>query len=158
MERPLNRIETRLADLSLELPMPASPVASYAPVIFHGGVAYVSGQLPRAPEGLVTGVVGGGLSAAEAKAAARWCAISVLAVLKQALGGDLDRVLACLQLSGFVSAAPDFTDHSEVINGASDLMLAVFGDAGRHARAAVGVASLPFGVAVEVSAIFAIEP
>lgn len=158
MERPLNRIETRLSDLGLELPTPASPVASYAPVILHGGLAYVSGQLPRTPEGLVAGVVGRDLSAAQAKTAARWCAISVLAVLKQALGGDLDRISACLQLSGFVNAAPDFTAHSEVMNGASDLMLAVFGDAGRHARAAVGLASLPFGVAVEVSAIFAIEP
>lgn len=153
-----NRIDTRLTALGLELPTPASPVASYAPVILHRGLAYVSGQLPRGPEGLVTGVVGGDLSTAEAKTAARWCAISVLAVLKHALGGDLDRISACLQLTGFVAAAPDFTEHSEVINGASDLMLAVFGDAGRHARAAVGVAGLPFGVAVEVSAIFAIEP
>lgn len=157
MDRSFNRIETRLNDLGLELPKPAAPVASYAPVIFHDGLAYVSGQLPRAPEGLVIGVVGRDLSAAQAKTAARWCAISVLAVLKQALGGDLDRISACLQLSGFVNAVPDFTEHSEAINGASDLMLAVFGDAGRHARAAVGVASLPFGVAVEVSAIFAID-
>lgn len=157
MEPTFNRIETRLTDLGLELPLPASPVASYAPVSLHRGLAYVSGQLPRTPEGLITGVVGEDLSMAQARTAARWCAISVLAVLKQALGGELDRIQACLQLSGFVSAAPDFTEHSEVINGASDLMLAVFGDAGRHARAAVGVASLPFGVAVEVSAIFAIE-
>lgn len=158
MDRNFNRIETRLKDLGLELPKPAAPVASYTPVIFHGALAYVSGQLPRAPEGLVTGVVGRDLSAAQARMAARWCAISVLAVLKQALGGDLDRISACLQLSGFVNAVPDFTEHSEVINGASDLMFAVLDEAGRHARAAVGVASLPFGVAVEVAAIFVIDP
>lgn len=158
MDRKIHRIETRLRDLGLELPSPATPVASYAPVILHGGLAHVSGQLPRSAEGLVTGVVGRELSTREAKAAARLCAISLLAVMKPALGGDLERISACLQLSGFVNATPDFTDHSEVMNGASDLMLAVLEEAGRHARAAVGVASLPFGVAVEVSAIFAVEP
>jgi len=149
-------VQARLALLGLELPTPSAPVAAYAPVVIHQGVAYVSGQLPRKGDGLVKGRIGAGVSIADAKAAARLCAIGVLAVLDQALDGDLDRVIRCLQLSGFVAAPADFEAHSEVINGASELMADVFGAAGVHARAAVGVASLPFGVPVEVSAIFAV--
>jgi enamine deaminase RidA (YjgF/YER057c/UK114 family) len=152
----MTNVQARLALLGLELPIPSAPVAAYAPVVIHQGVAYVSGQLPRRVDGLVRGRTGAEISIADAKAAARLCAISVLAVLDQALDGDLDRVIQCLQLSGFVAAPADFEAHSEVINGASELMADVFGPAGVHARAAVGVASLPFGVPVEVSATFAV--
>lgn len=150
-------IAARLRELRLDLPDPTPPVASYAPAVIHGGVAYVSGQLPRRGEALVRGRVGKDLSLAEARAAAELCAIGVLAVLKQALDGDLDRVVRCLQLTGFVAADADFEGHSEVINGASDLISTVFGPAGAHARAAVGVAGLPFGAPVEVSAAFAVR-
>lgn len=148
--------EARLRDLGFALPSPAAPVASYAAVVLHGGLAFVSGQLPRTEHGLIKGVLSSGDDLAAAVAAARLCAVSVLAVLNQALGDDLGRVERCLQLAGFVAATPEFEGHSQVVNGASDLMLEVFGDAGRHARAAVGVASLPFGVGVEISAVFAV--
>jgi len=152
-----NTIDTRLAALGLTLPDAAAPVANYVPVVLHGGLAIVSGQLPRGDGGLVTGKVGEDLDLAAGQAAARLCALAVLAQLRAALG-DLDRVMGCLQLSGFVNAGPGFTDHPQVINGASDLMVEVFGEAGRHARAAVGAGSLPLGAAVEVAATFAVAP
>jgi len=151
-------IEARLAELGLTLPTAGAPVANYVPVVLHGGLAMVSGQLPRDGNGLVTGKVGEDLDLAAGHAAARLCGLAILAQLRAALGGDLGRVTACLQLSGFVNAGPGFTDHPQVINGASDLMVAVFGEAGRHARAAVGAGSLPLGAAVEVAASFAVAP
>lgn len=150
-------IQARLAALGLTLPDAAAPVANYVPVVVHGDLAIVSGQLPRDDRGLITGKVGEDLDVAAGQAAARLCALAVLAQLRAALG-DLDRVTGCLQLSGFVNAGPGFTDHPQVINGASDLMVAVFGEAGRHARAAVGAGSLPMGAAVEVAATFAVAP
>lgn len=150
-------IHARLAALGLTLPDAAAPVANYVPVVVHGDLAIVSGQLPRDDRGLITGKVGEDLDVAAGQAAARLCALAVLAQLRAALG-DLDRVTGCLQLSGFVNAGPGFTDHPQVINGASDLMVAVFGEAGRHARAAVGAGSLPMGAAVEVAATFAVAP
>lgn len=150
-------IEARLRAIGVVLTTPAPPVASYLPVAIHGDIAYVSGQLPRDESGLVTGRVGGSLSVTQAKAAARLCAIAVLAALREALDGELDRVAQCLQLNGFVASDRDFEAHSEIINGASDLMAQVFGPAGLHARAAIGVSSLPFGVPVEVSAVFALR-
>jgi enamine deaminase RidA (YjgF/YER057c/UK114 family) len=151
-------IESRLATLGLTLPAAGAPVANYVPVVLYGGVAMVSGQLPRDDRGLVTGKVGEDLDLAAGQAAARLCGLAILAQLRAALGGDLDRATACLQLSGFVNAGPGFVEHPQVINGASDLMVAVFGDAGRHARAAVGAGSLPLGAAVEVAATFAVAP
>jgi enamine deaminase RidA (YjgF/YER057c/UK114 family) len=149
--------EARLAALGLILPQAGAPVANYVPVVVHGGLAAVSGQLPRDGERLVTGQVGEGLTAAEGHAAARLCGLAILTQLREALEGELGRVVRCVQLTGFVNAAPGFTDHPRVINGASDLMVEVFGDAGRHARAAVGAGSLPLGAAVEVAATFAVR-
>jgi enamine deaminase RidA (YjgF/YER057c/UK114 family) len=150
-------IEARLAALGLILPQAGAPVANYVPVVVHAGLAVISGQLPRDGDRLVTGQVGAGLTAADGQAAARLCGLAILAQLRQALAGDLDRVTRCVQLTGFVNAAPGFTDHPRVINGASDLMVEVFGEAGRHARAAVGANSLPLDAAVEVAATFAVR-
>jgi enamine deaminase RidA (YjgF/YER057c/UK114 family) len=151
------KFDARLRAIGLVLPEAAAPVANYLPVAIHGGLAAVSGQLPRDGAGLVTGRVGAGLDVEAGRIAARACGLAILAQLRQALGGDLGRVRRCLQLTGFVSAAPEFVDHPAVINGASDLMVEVFGEAGRHARAAVGAATLPLGAAVEVAAIFAVD-
>lgn len=153
----MNAIDARLRELAIDLPPAAAPAASYRPVVLHAGLAYVSGQLPREGADLIRGRVGDGVDVADAKAAARACGLAILSVLREALDGDLGRVEGCLQLSGFVAAAPGFEAHSEVINGASDLMVEVLGPAGGHARAAVGVATLPFGVPVEVSAVFAVR-
>lgn len=150
--------ESRLNALGLVLPPADAPVANYVPVVLHGGLAAVSGQLPRDGERLITGQVGTDLTVEAGQAAARLCALAILAHLRDALGGDLDRVARCVQLTGFVNAGPGFTDHPRVVNGASDLMVDVFGDRGRHARAAVGAPSLPLGAAVEVAATFAITP
>lgn len=149
-------VHRRLAELGVTLPVVAAPVANYLAVVVHDGLAVVSGQLPRDDAGLVTGQVGVDLDVDQGRAAARLCGIAVLAALDQALGGRLDRVDRCLQLTGFVNSPTGFRDHPQVINGASDLMVEVFGDAGRHARAAVGASSLPLGAAVEVAAIFAV--
>lgn len=151
-------IESRLKELGIALPSPPAPVASYVPYTISGNLVFVSGQVPIAG-GAVKYVAklgaDGGVEVGQA--AAQLCAINVLAQLKAACGGDLDRVVRCLKLGVFVNATPDFTQQPEVANGASDLIAAVFGDAGKHARAAVGVGSLPRGVAVEVDAIFEIQ-
>lgn len=150
-------IDARLAALGIVLPAASAPVANYVPVVLHHGLATVSGQLPRDERGLITGKVGQEIGLEAARQAARQCGLAVLAQLREALGGDLGRVRRCVQLTGFVNAPPDFTDHPTVINGASDLMVEVFGEAGRHARAAVGAGSLPLGAAVEVAATFAVD-
>jgi enamine deaminase RidA (YjgF/YER057c/UK114 family) len=151
-------IESRLKELGIALPAPPVPVASYVPFTISGNLVFISGQIPIA-EGAVKYIaklgVDGGVEVGQA--AAQLCAINVLAQLKAACGGDLDRVVQCLKLGVFVNATPDFTEQPQVANGASDLIAAVFGDAGKHARAAVGVGSLPRGVAVEVDAIFEIK-
>lgn len=150
--------EARLALLGIDLPLPASPVANYVPWTLHGGLVTVSGQLPLAAgEKPLTGVVGGDVDLEDAVSAARLCAINLLAHLRVACEGDLGRVRAVVRLGGFVNAVPGFTDHPKVINGASDLMVAVFGEAGRHARTAVGAASLPLGVPVEIDGQFIIH-
>lgn len=149
-------IEARLAALGLALPAAGAPVANYVPVVVHGGLAAVSGQLPREGDRLIAGRIGEDLSVEAGQAAARLCGLAILAQLRGALDGDLGRVVRCVQLTGFVNAAPGFTDHPQVINGASDLMVSVLGEAGRHARAAVGAGSLPLGAAVEVAATFAV--
>jgi enamine deaminase RidA (YjgF/YER057c/UK114 family) len=151
------RVDQRLAELGISLPAPPVPVASYVPYITAGNLVFISGQVTSTADGLkYVGVVGKDLSPEDGCAAARLCAINVLAQLKAAAGGDLDRVRHCVKLSVFVNAVPEFTQHPEIANGASDLIQDVFGDAGRHTRAAVGAGSLPRNVAVEVEAIFEI--
>ncbi len=150
-------IDARLAELGLTLPEPAAPVAAYVPVVIAGGLAYVSGQVSFVSGSLLKGRLGEDLGIADGIAAAHGCGLMILAQLKAALG-SLDRVERVVKLGGFVNCTADFTDQPKVINGASELMVAVFGEAGRHARAAVGVPALPLGVAVEVDAIVAIRP
>ena len=149
--------EKRLSDLGLELPEAAVPVANYVPYAISGALVYISGQLPlRGGKLLFTGKVGDTVSIDEAAAAARQSALNIISLLKLACEGDLDRMKGVVRLGGFVAAGSNFTDHSKVINGASDLMVEVFGAAGRHARAAVGCPSLPLDAPVEVDAIIEI--
>ena len=147
-------IEARLQELGIVLPEAAAPVASYQPVVLHGGFAHVSGQLPFVDGELLTGRLGEDVSLEDGLAAARACGLMILAQLKAV--GLLDRVARVVKLGAFVSSTTDFTDQPKVANGASDLMFDVFGDVGRHARAAVGVPVLPLGAAVEVDAVIAI--
>jgi enamine deaminase RidA (YjgF/YER057c/UK114 family) len=150
-------IEERLAELGIELPAAPGPVASYVPVKVVGGLAFVAGQIPMA-DGTVspTGAVGKDVTTEEANAAARRCVIQALAAIGEALG-SLDRVRGIAKVDVFVASAPGFTDQSTVANGASDLLVEVFGDEGRHARAAVGVPELPLGAAVEIALIAVVE-
>jgi enamine deaminase RidA (YjgF/YER057c/UK114 family) len=151
------RIEARLTELGIELPQPAAPVANYVPFARSGNLLLIAGQLCLWNGQLrFIGKLGAGISIAEGKEAARLCALNILAHVRTACDGDFDRVRRCLRVGGFVNCTPDFIDMPQVINGASDLMVEVFGDSGRHARAAVGVSSLPGGVAVEVEATFEI--
>ena len=149
-------IENRLAELGISLPEAAAPVAAYVPVVVAGGLAHVSGQLPFVDGKLVTGRLGEDVSLEDGTAAARACGLMILAQLKAALG-SLDRVERVVKLGAFVNSTAAFTDQPRVANGASELMQAVFGDAGRHARAAVGVPALPLGAAVEVDAVIAVR-
>ncbi len=150
-------ITDRLAELGIELPQPAAPVASYVPVVVAGSLAYVSGQLPFINGELVTGRLGDDVGLERGAQAARACALMILAQLNAALG-SLERVERVVKLGAFVNSAANFTDQPKVANGASDLMVEVFGDAGRHARSAVGAPVLPLGAAVEVDAIVALGP
>jgi enamine deaminase RidA (YjgF/YER057c/UK114 family) len=150
-------IDAALAALGLTLPQPAAPVAAYVPVVVAGGLAHVSGQLPFIGGALVTGRLGDDVSLEQGTAAAQACGLMILAQLKAALG-TLSRVERVVKLGAFVNSTGDFTDQPKVANGASELMAAVFGDAGRHARSAVGVPVLPLGAAVEVDAIVAVKP
>lgn len=151
------RIEARLKELGIELPQQQAPWANYVPYTISGELVFISGQICQwNGERRHVGRLGGGISIAEGQQAARLCALNILAQLRLACGGDLDRVRRCLRLGGFVNCAPDFTDMPQVINGASDLMVAIFGDIGRHARLAVGASSLPGGLAVEIEATFEI--
>lgn len=150
-------IEQHLIDSGIVLPEPAAPVASYVPVVIHGGLAHVSGQIPFNADGaLMLGRMGEHVDTAFGQRAAERCGLMILAQLKAALG-SLDRVEHIVKLGVFVASTPDFTDQPKVANGASDLMVRVFGDAGKHARSAVGVPVLPLGVVVEVDAIVAIR-
>ena len=150
-------IEARLAELGIVLPEPAAPVAAYVPVVVAGGLAHISGQLPFIDGKLVTGRLGEDVSLEDGAAAARACALMILAQAKAALG-SLERVERVVKLGAFVNSAAAFTDQPKVANGASELMVQVFGEAGRHARSAVGVSALPLGAAVEVDAIVAVKP
>ncbi|AXB77810.1 RidA family protein [Novosphingobium sp. P6W] len=153
----MSDIDTRLNDLGLTLPAAAAPVAAYVPVVVAGGIAHVSGQLPFVEGKLVTGRLGEGVSIEAGTEAAQACAVMILAQLKAALG-SLDRVERIVKLGVFINSTSDFTDQPKVANGASELMVAVFGEAGKHARSAVGVPVLPLGAAVEVDAIVAVRP
>lgn len=160
----MTTIDKRLSELGIELPIPAAPAANYVPYVLSGNMLFLAGQLPFRLSGeLVKGRVGEGVSADEAisqddaKAAAKLCGIQILAQAKAALG-SLDRVVRVVKLGGFVNCMPTFTAHPAIINGASDLMVEVFGEKGKHARFAVGAPSLPLGAAVEIDAILEIHP
>lgn len=151
-------IDKRLAELGIVLPTPAQPVATYVPWVKTGNLVYISGQGAMKDGKLqYTGKVGDTLSIEDAVASARLTAINIITHLRDACGGDLDRVKRVVKLLGLVNCTPTFGEHPKVINGASDLMVEVFGDKGRHARSAVGAPSLPFGLSVEVEAIVEIE-
>ncbi len=148
------KIEARLTELGIELPQATAPIANYVPFTVAGNIVVVSGQVSvRGGKPEFVGKLGREVSVVDGQQAARLCALNILAHVKTACGGDLDRVKRVLRLCGFVNCTPEFTDMPQVVNGASDLMVQVFGDAGKHARAAVGVNSLPLGVAVEVEAM-----
>jgi len=149
-----SEIEARLAALGIDLPMPGKPAANYVPFVISGKQVFVSGQVPTAPDGVkFVGKLGREFSVEEGQQAARLCAVNILGVLKAALG-DLERVTRIVKVVGFVNAVPDFTEPHKVINGASDLITDVLGDQrGKHARSAIGMGTLPLGVAVEVEAI-----
>jgi enamine deaminase RidA (YjgF/YER057c/UK114 family) len=150
-------IERRLAALGLTLPQPAAPVAAYVPVVVAGGLAHVSGQLPFVEGKLVTGRLGEDVSLDQGILAAQACGVMILAQLKAALG-SLGRIERVVKLGAFVNSTGTFTDQPKVANGASELMAAVFGEVGQHARSAVGVPVLPLGAAVEVDAVVAVRP
>lgn len=148
---------SRLADLGVTLPDAPAPAANYVPFVKVGNIVYVSGQISNGPDGLITGKLGDTVSTEAGAAAARGCAISLLAQVKAACDGDLDRLVRVVKLTGFVNSTPDFGDQPKVINGASDFLVEALGDAGRHARSAVSAGSLPFGVAVEIEGIFEVK-
>ncbi|ACM02126.1 RidA family protein [Cereibacter sphaeroides] len=150
-------IEARLAELGVTLPDAPVPAANYVPFVKTGALVHVSGQISQGPDGLIRGKLGADMEVAAGAAAAQACAISLLAQLRRACDGDLERLVRVVKLVGFVNSTPDFTDQPKVINGASDFLVEVLGEAGRHARSAVSAASLPFGVAVEIEAIFEIR-
>lgn len=154
----MSKIDEKLASLGINLPTPAAPVANYVGFVKSGNTVFVSGQLPFQDGKLAyIGKVGSEVSIDDAKKAAKLCGIGILAQLKVACDGNLDRVVRCVKLGIFVNGDANFKDHPAVANGASDLMVEALGDAGKHARAAVGSGSLPFGVSVEVDAIFEIK-
>lgn len=151
------RIDARLQELKIQLPDPPKPVANYVPWVRTGNYVYISGQIPTVPKGAIVGVVGDKLKPQQAAKAAQICALNVIAVLKSALDGDLDRVKRCVKITGYINAVPGFGQHPEVMNAASDVMIKVFGEAGKHARSAVGAGTLPRGVPVEIDAVFEVE-
>lgn len=149
--------ESNLSDIGITLPEPAAPVASYRPAVIANGMLYVSGQLPFIDGAIVTGKLGADVSLERGVEAARACGIMLIAQIKAALDGDLDRVAQIVKLGAFVASTPDFSDQPKVVNGASDLMEQVFGEAGRHARSAVATPVLPLNAAVEIDAIVALR-
>ena len=150
-------ITSRLNDLGVTLPDAPAPAANYVPFVQSGDLVFVSGQISNGPDGLIKGKLGDGMDVTAGAAAAKACAISLLAQLKAACGGDIDRLGRVVKLTGFVNSTPDFTEQPKVINGASDFLVEALGDMGRHSRSAVSAASLPLGVAVEIEAIFQIR-
>jgi enamine deaminase RidA (YjgF/YER057c/UK114 family) len=153
-----SNIEKRLGEIGVTLPPPGAPGGNYVPFVVVGDLAFMAGQVAReAGKMKFTGQVGRDLTVEQGAAAARLCAVNLLAQLKAACGGDLDRVDRCVRLGGFVNSPPDFFEHPKVVNGASDLMVEVFGERGQHARTAVGVSALPLDSAVEIEAIFLLK-
>jgi len=153
----MSKIEEKLTALGVSLPDAPAPAANYVPWVKVGNMVYVSGQISNGPDGLIKGKLGADLDVPAGAAAARTCAISLLAQLKAACGGDIDQMVRVVKLTGFVNSTADFTDQPKVINGASDFLVEALGDAGRHSRSAVSAASLPLGVAVEIEGIFQIK-
>ncbi len=152
------RIDDRLTSLEIELPTPSLPGANYVPFVRTGNLLFLTGQLSQwNGERRFVGKLGREFGVAEGQQAARLCALNLIAHLREALDGDLDRVERCVRIAAFVNSVPDFTSQSQVVNGASDLFVQVFGDAGRHARMSVGVSALPYDVAVEVEALFEVR-
>ncbi len=145
-------IAARLAELGIVLPNPVAPVANYVPFVRMGSLLVVSGQISLGPDGLVAGKLGGGISIEDGQKAARLCGLNVLAHIQSAVG-NLDNVIRIVRLGGFINCTPDFPDGPKVMNGASDLMVEVFGEKGRHSRSTIGVAALPSNAAVEVEAM-----
>ncbi|MEL6607932.1 MAG: RidA family protein [Pseudomonadota bacterium] len=150
-------IETRLTELGVTLPDAPAPAANYVPFVQVGDTVYVSGQISNGPDGLITGKLGDDMATEDGALAAKTCAISLLAQVKAACGGDLDRLVRVIKLTGFVNSTGEFKDQPKVINGASDFLVEALGDAGRHSRSAVSAAALPLGVAVEIEGIFQIK-
>lgn len=150
-------IENRLSQLGVTLPDAPAPAANYVPFVQSGDLVFVSGQISNDENGLILGKLGATMEVADGAAAAKRCAVNLLAQVKAACGGDLDRLERVVKLTGFVNSTADFTDQPKVINGASDFLVEVFGDAGRHSRSAVSAAALPLGVAVEIEGIFQIR-
>jgi enamine deaminase RidA (YjgF/YER057c/UK114 family) len=153
----MHPFESRLADMGISLPVAPMPAANYVPFVVVGHLVHISGQISQNADGMIKGRLGDTLDISEGAAAAKACAISLLSQLRAACGGDFSRVVRAVKLTGFVNSTADFTDQPKVINGASDFLVAVMGDAGRHARSAVSAASLPFGVAVEIEGIFEVK-
>ncbi len=150
-------IENKLADMGITLPDAPTPAANYVPFVQVGDLVYVSGQISANDDGFIIGKLGDDMDVAAGAAAARTCAISLLAQLKAACGGDLDRLVRVVKLMAFVNSTADFTDQPQVVNGASDFLVEALGEAGRHARSAVSAVALPKGVAVEIEGIFQIR-
>ncbi|HEX9461726.1 MAG TPA: RidA family protein [Alphaproteobacteria bacterium] len=149
------KIDSRLKELGITLPEAPMPAANYVPFVRSGNLVFVSGQIPmEGGKPQFIGKLGRDFQIEDGQKAARLCALNVIAQMRAALGGDLDKVKRCVRVGGFVNAVPNFGDQPQVINGASDVIVQIFGDAGKHARAAVGVGSLPRGVATEVEAVF----
>jgi len=160
-EAPMSAVDQKLAELGIELPTPAAPVANYVPFVRAGNLVILSGQLCFGLDGKLAeahkGKLGAEVSPETGQAAARLCAVNILALLKSAVEGDWDRVVRCVRLGGFINAVPTFAGLAPVMNGASDLIVAVLGERGRHARTTVGVAELPLDAAVEVEALFEVR-
>lgn len=150
-------ITKRLEELGVSLPDAPAPAANYVPFVQVGSTVYVSGQISNGPDGMIKGKLGDDMEVPAGAAAAKACAISLLAQVKAACGGDIDRLVRVVKLTGFVNSTAEFTDQPAVINGASDFLVEALGDAGRHSRSAVSAASLPFGVAVEIEGIFEVK-
>ena len=150
-------VAARLAELGISLPDAPAPAANYVPFVRVGNLVFVSGQVSQGPDGLIRGRLGADLDVVQGAAAARRCGISLLAQVRKACDGDLDRVVRAVKLTGFVNSTADFTDQPKVINGCSDFLVEVLGEAGRHSRSAVSAPALPLGVAVEIEGIFEIR-